>query len=79
MDSLHHRLQLIREHLFPQRAYVRASYDRWPEILLPLAYLDRIVRGAPKWFRRPSPAVSEQDHAAVAAPCAAGNEATSRS
>jgi hypothetical protein len=57
VGSLRRRLQLVREHLFPRWAYVRASYGRWPGILLPLAYLDRIVRGAPKWLRRPIPAV----------------------
>jgi hypothetical protein len=71
MGSLQGRLQLLREHLFPPRAYLRASYDRWPEILLPLAYLDRIVRGARKWFRRPSAAVGARDPSAAAArsPC----------
>jgi hypothetical protein len=30
---------------------MRERYPRWPAALLPLAYVDRIVRGAPKWFR----------------------------
>ncbi len=46
------RARLLREHLFPSRQYMRARYAGSPARLLPLAYLDRIVRGAPKWFRR---------------------------
>jgi hypothetical protein len=46
------RLRLASEHLFPSRAYMRSAYRRWPEILLPLAYGHRIVRGAPQWLRR---------------------------
>jgi hypothetical protein len=46
------RAALLREHLFPSRRYMRALYTRWPSVLLPLAYVDRIVRGAPKWLRR---------------------------
>jgi hypothetical protein len=48
------RLSLLGGHLFPNPRYVRSLYPRWPAVALPLAYLDRIVRGAPKWFRRPS-------------------------
>jgi hypothetical protein len=44
---------LIREHLFPPMAYMRTLYTAWPPVLLPAAYLHRIVRGAPKWLRRP--------------------------
>jgi len=47
------RVALVREHLFPSRAYMRSSYARCPEALLPLAYAHRILSGAPKWFRRP--------------------------
>jgi hypothetical protein len=46
------RLQLIRDHLFPSTVYMRARYPRWPPALLPFAYVDRIARGAPKWFKR---------------------------
>jgi hypothetical protein len=46
------RARLVREHLFPPRAYMRQAYARFPDLLLPLAYVARIVRGAPKWFRR---------------------------
>ena len=44
---------LLREHLFPPVTYMRSLYDRWPGVLLPAAYLHRIVSGAPKWLRRP--------------------------
>ncbi len=51
------RAALLREHLFPAPAYMRAIYPRCrPALLLPLAYCDRILRGAPKWFRRRSQA-----------------------
>jgi hypothetical protein len=46
------RGRVMREHLFPPRAYLRARYPRWPFSLLPLAYAYRIVRGAPAWLRR---------------------------
>jgi hypothetical protein len=49
----HARARLVCEHVFPARAYMRSAYARWPAALLPLAYAHRIVRGAPKWFRRP--------------------------
>jgi putative nucleotidyltransferase-like protein len=49
------RVTLIREHLFPSLSYMRSVYARWPAALLPLAYAHRILRGAPKWFRRPAP------------------------
>jgi len=48
------RLQLAREHLLPGPAYMRSIYPRCPGSMLPLAYVHRIVRGAPKWFRRPA-------------------------
>jgi hypothetical protein len=47
------RIDLLSGHLFPPAAYVQAAYPRWPKGALPLAYLHRIARGAPKWFRRP--------------------------
>src|SRR5262249_30034460 len=46
-------LTLLREHLFPPAAYMRSLYAGWPPMLLPAAYLHRIVNGAPKWLRRP--------------------------
>lgn len=45
--------QLIAEHLFPSMDYMRARYPGWPPALLPLAYVARIVRGAPTWLRHP--------------------------
>jgi hypothetical protein len=47
-------LALVGEHLFPATAYMRSLYPALPPVALPLAYLFRIVRGAPKWFRRPN-------------------------
>ncbi len=49
----HARVALVSEHLFPSVAYMRSMYPRCPAAVLPLAYAHRIVRGAPKWFRRP--------------------------
>lgn len=49
------RASLVREHLFPPVAYMRSHYTSWPATALPLAYLQRIVLGAPKWFRRSGP------------------------
>ena len=46
------RLQLLREHVFPAASYMRERYPRWPAALLPIAYVHRMVRGAPRWFRR---------------------------
>jgi hypothetical protein len=46
------RLQLLCEHLFPPRSYMRQRYARCPPALLPLTYAYRVARGAPKWFRR---------------------------
>lgn len=46
------RVRLVAEHVFPSRIYIRGKYPGWPDVLLPLAYVDRIARGAPKWFRR---------------------------
>lgn len=53
VGSVGQRLSLLREHLLPGIAYMRAKYPAWPRLLLPLAYLYRIARGAPKWFVRP--------------------------
>jgi hypothetical protein len=49
------RLALIGQHLFPSAAYMRSTYPRCPTAMLPLAYVHRIVRGTPKWLRRPLP------------------------
>ena len=45
------RARLLREHLLPSPAYMRASYGRESTLLLPALYAHRIVRGALKWFR----------------------------
>ena len=52
LPSSRARLQLLAEHLIPSASYMRRAYPRCPPTLLPLAYAYRIVRGAPKWFRR---------------------------
>lgn len=46
------RLRLVREHLLPSPAYMRATYASWPAWLLPVAYAHRVLRGAPRWCRR---------------------------
>jgi hypothetical protein len=48
------RVQLMREHLMPSRAYMRARYPRWPASLIPFAYVARIALGMPAWFRNPA-------------------------
>lgn len=47
------RLRLLAEHVFPSRHYMRTVYPGWPPLLLWVAYVDRIARGAPGWFLRP--------------------------
>lgn len=47
------RWQLIREHLFPPASYMLERYAVSNRLLLPAMYLHRLVRGVPKWFRRP--------------------------
>jgi hypothetical protein len=51
--SMRSNLRLLREHLFPPRVYMRRTYAGWPAVFMPIAYLHRICRGAPKWFVRP--------------------------
>jgi hypothetical protein len=46
------RVGLLREHLFPSPGYMRRKYADWPAALLPLAYVHRMIRGAPRWLRR---------------------------
>lgn len=48
------RLRLLGEHLFPPLDYLQQKYPAWPRLLLPLAYIYRAVRGAPRWFRNTS-------------------------
>jgi hypothetical protein len=47
------RLQLVREHLFPPAAFMRATYPGSSPLLLPLLYVRRIAGGARRWFERP--------------------------
>jgi hypothetical protein len=56
------RITIMREHLFPSPSYMRQIYPRWPSVALPMAYVHRIVRGAPKWFRRMESAALEASH-----------------
>ena len=46
------RASLLREHLFPPASYMRRRYAGWPPALLPVAYVHRMVLGAPRWLRR---------------------------
>jgi len=48
-------LRMLGERVLPSPAYIRTLYPRWPRALLWLAYVDRLVRGTPKWFRRSRP------------------------
>lgn len=56
MRSWRSRLTFVWDNLFPPRAHMRTTYRRCPAVLLPIAYLHRIVRGAPRWLRRPTTA-----------------------
>jgi hypothetical protein len=53
LPSWRTRCTLLREHLFPSAAYLRARYPGWPSLLLPVAALHRIVKGAPRWLKQP--------------------------
>ena len=55
LTSWRRKLALVREHLCPPLAYMRVKYAGCPAVFLPLAYVHRIVRGAPKWFERDVP------------------------
>lgn len=46
------RLRLVAGHLFPPAAYMRATYAPGSRAPLPVLYVTRIVRGAPRWLRR---------------------------
>jgi len=48
------RLRLLREHIFPPRAYMRAAYGTTTDGWLPLLYVWRFVRGAAVWCRQRS-------------------------
>jgi hypothetical protein len=49
---LWHRLQIVREHLFPRSAFMYTRYRTRRKFTLPFLYAHRIVTGMPKWFRR---------------------------
>ena len=51
LDSWRDRLCLLREHVFPPRAYMAAKYGCRRHLLLPWCYADRLLRGAVRWFR----------------------------
>lgn len=53
LPSWRARLGLVREHLFPSPTYMSARYGmtRVSPVLLPVLYLDRMVRGLTGWFR----------------------------
>jgi hypothetical protein len=51
LPSWRARARLTAEHLFPPMEYMRARYPAWPSLLVPFAYVDRLLRGAPRWLR----------------------------
>lgn len=55
LSSARARLRLLREHLFPAMSFIHDRYPSCPAPLLPLAYVYRIIRGAPKWLARRGP------------------------
>jgi hypothetical protein len=46
------RLQLLHQHLFPSSSFMYTRYRTRLKLALPWLYVHRIVRGAPRWFRR---------------------------
>ena len=48
------RVRLIREHVLPSAAYMRAKYGVRSNAALPALYVWRVLCGLPKWFRRPA-------------------------
>jgi len=44
--------RLIAEHLFPPASYMREKYGLHSRVLLPVAYVRRIVGGAAGWWKR---------------------------
>lgn len=51
LSGLRPRWQLLREHLFPSTAYLRASQPWLGSGPLPILYARRILRGASRWLR----------------------------
>jgi hypothetical protein len=52
LSTWRERGQLIREHLFPPRSYIRGKYGAPSALMLPALYAWRILSGAPRWLRR---------------------------
>ncbi|HVB37328.1 MAG TPA: nucleotidyltransferase family protein [Vicinamibacterales bacterium] len=52
LDGWRARWRLVREHVLPPAAYVRARYGTASRLALPFLYAYRVCRGAPRWFRR---------------------------
>ena len=46
------RVRLLREHLLPPRAYLRAKYPRCPGPLIPFAAVYRVLAGLPRWLTK---------------------------
>ena len=46
------RAGLLREHVLPSPAYIRARYGVHSSLALPALYIWRVLAGAPKWLRR---------------------------
>ena len=51
LGSWRDRARLIREHLFPPRAFIAATYGTQRAAALPLLYVWRIVAGGVRWIR----------------------------
>jgi putative nucleotidyltransferase-like protein len=52
LPTWRHRLQLMREHLFPSPQYMREVYALSSRAPLPLLYATRALRGARRWLER---------------------------
>jgi hypothetical protein len=51
LPGLRARATLLRQHLFPSRAYMLARYQTSSTWTLPFLYARRIIAGAPRWLR----------------------------
>jgi len=56
------RARLVAEHLFPPRDYMASKYGATTRTAMALAYLRRIVRGAPGWLRHDEPVAPSHSH-----------------
>lgn len=52
--STWHKIQLLKENLFPPASYMLQRYKVSKRVLLPALYLHRSMYGAWKWFQRPN-------------------------